>query len=162
MKTLTEQLAGCNLTEHCQRQIVVAEALSWLGTPHVREARIKGVGVDCAELLAGVFINSGLLEPFAIPHHGALWHLHASREVYLEEIGEYLYPKDSAPLPGDVALFHVKRAYAHGGIVIDWPTKIIHCLHTGGVQWGDASRDAFLIMEQRKWPPKFFTYWKPE
>ena len=30
------------------RERVVAEALSWLGTPYAHRQRLKGVGVDCA------------------------------------------------------------------------------------------------------------------
>lgn len=34
-----------------QRAAVIAEAESWLSTPYHHEARIKGHGVDCAQIL---------------------------------------------------------------------------------------------------------------
>lgn len=33
-----------------QRAAVAQEALAWLGTPYHHHARIKGVGVDCAQI----------------------------------------------------------------------------------------------------------------
>jgi NlpC/P60 family putative phage cell wall peptidase len=36
------------------RQQIVTEARSWIGTPFRHQARLKGVGVDCAGLLIGV------------------------------------------------------------------------------------------------------------
>ena len=156
-RSLTTAAASA-LIEKVQRQNVVREALEWLGTPYISEARVKGTGTDCAMFLAGVFINAGLIEPFKVPHYPAQWHLHSSDERYLREITRFL-SEIRQPLPGDVAVFHVKHAYAHAGIVVEWPQKVIHCNIRGGVQWGDASREAFLIMEQRQFPPKFFSYW---
>ena len=43
------------------RQSIVAEALSWEGTPYHHHGRIKGVGVDCAMILAEVYHAVGLL-----------------------------------------------------------------------------------------------------
>lgn len=120
---------------------------------------MKGVGADCAQFLIGVYVGAGLLEPFKTPHLSSQWHLHATTEMYLERMIPYAKEIDSPPGVGDVATFHIKRAYAHAGIVVEWPHKIIHCLHRGGVQWGDASRDALLILEARTFPPKFFSYW---
>lgn len=159
---LTEAMRECPVLEHTQRILVLEEAVSWLDTPYIAEARIKGAGTDCAQFLAEVYVHAGVVAPFKVVHHGALWHLHSSEELYLRELTKYAHEIQGPPLPGDIAVFHVKRAYAHAGIVIEWPTKILHCLQRGGVQWGDASRDAFLIMEQRQYPPKFFSLWKRE
>lgn len=149
------------LLEKVQRQDVVREALEWLGTPFISEARVKGVGTDCAEFLIGVYVNAGVMQPFKNPHLPRQWHLHATEEEYVKRLVPHVSEIWSDPLPGDIALFHVKKAYAHAGIVVEWPHKIIHCAYRGGVQWGDASRDAFLIMEQRDFPVRFFTHWWP-
>lgn len=142
------------------RAQIVAEARSWIGTPYISSARVKGVGTDCAQFLVGTYVNAGVLAPFTIPHHPAQWHLHSGDERYLAELQKHSF-EVSSPNVGDMAVFHIKKAYAHAGIVIEWPT-IIHCLNRGGVQWGDASRDALLIMERRSFPVKFFSLWKPE
>lgn len=159
MISLTEQMADRTHAERIQRQNVIREAIEWIGTPFISEARVKGVGADCAEFMAGVFINAGLIKPFQVEHLPAMWHLHAPAEEYFKRISPYASPIDGPPIAGDFAFFHVKKAYAHAGIVVEWPHKIIHCVHRGGVQWGDASRDAFLIMEARTFPPKFFSFW---
>ena len=36
------------------RDDIIAEARTWIGTPHVHQARIRGVGVDCIGLVVGV------------------------------------------------------------------------------------------------------------
>ena len=43
------------------RQQVVAEALSWIGTPYIKNGRVKGVGADCATILFCVYRNCGLV-----------------------------------------------------------------------------------------------------
>lgn len=45
------------------RAMVVAEARSWLNTPWQHQARMKGVGVDCAGLVIGVARALGLVPP---------------------------------------------------------------------------------------------------
>jgi cell wall-associated NlpC family hydrolase len=159
---LIQALGKCPIKEYEQRLSVIEEAETWLNTPFICEARVKGAGADCAQFLAGVYINAGIIEPFKVPHYPAQWHLHSSEERYLRELVHYAHEIPAPALPGDIAVFHVKRAYAHAGIIVEWPQRILHCLNRGGVQWGDASRDAFLIMEQREFPPKFFSLWNQE
>lgn len=159
---LIQALGKCPIEEYEQRLSVIEEAETWLNTPYICEARVKGAGADCAQFLAGVYINARIIEPFKVPHYPAQWHLHSSEERYLRELVHYAHEISAPALPGDIAVFHVKRAYAHAGIVVEWPRRILHCLNRGGVQWGDASRDAFLIMEQRAFPPKFFSLWNHE
>lgn len=159
MIDLTSALTDIANAERVQRHNVVREATEWLKTPYISEARVKGVGADCAQFLIGVFVNCGLIDSFTVEHYPAGWHLHSNDERYLRDLTKYCGEISGPPLPGDVVAFHIKHAYAHAGIVVEWPRNIIHCTHKGGVQWGDASRDAFLIMEARKFPPKFFSYW---
>jgi len=156
---LGETLQSLPHAEHLQRIAVIEEALEWLHTPFVSEGRVKTAGTDCAQFLACVFINTHLIPPFEKEHLPEQWHLHTSEEKYIDRVLQHAGEIEGPPLPGDIALFHVKKAYAHGGIVLDWPKTIIHCLRRGGVQWGDPSRDAFLIMEQRQHPPRFFSVW---
>ena len=33
---------------------IILEAMDWVGTPYHHQARVKKVGVDCAQLVAGV------------------------------------------------------------------------------------------------------------
>jgi len=114
------------MDENEERARVVAEARRWLGTPYHSHADLVGVGVDCGMLLVRVFVDTGLCDPFDPRPYPRDWHLHRSDEKYLgfvfERTGEVALPK-----PGDVALFHVGRVYAHGAIVSGSdPIRIIH------------------------------------
>lgn len=106
------------------RAAIVAEAMSWKGTPWHHRARLKGVGVDCAQFLAGVFEALGLVPPLDLGHYPPDWHLHQDRPRFLENLAQHADPID-APLSGDIAMFKFGRHAAHGSIVIAWPL-IIH------------------------------------
>lgn len=58
------------------RRAVVAEALTWLRTPYHHAARIKGVGVDCAQFLIAVYAATGLIDDFTPDRYPPDWHLH--------------------------------------------------------------------------------------
>ncbi len=50
------------------RETVVAQAREWLGTPYHHQARLRGVGVDCAGLVIGVARELGMVAPdFDVP-----------------------------------------------------------------------------------------------
>jgi cell wall-associated NlpC family hydrolase len=106
------------------RSAVVAEALSWLGTPYHHAARIKGAGVDCAQILIAVFEATGLIEEFKPAEYPRDWMMHRSEEVFLSHIHSRSI-EVVTPQPGDVALYRVGRCFAHGAIVIDWP-RVVH------------------------------------
>lgn len=117
--------------ERAQREAVVAEALSWVGTPYLHEGRVKGAGVDCAMLIADVFCQCGLI-PWVDPRpYSAQFHLHHAEERYLGFLQEYTFPV-STPLPGDIATFQVGLCVSHAGIVVEWPV-IVHSYAQAGV-----------------------------
>ena len=109
------------------REKVVDEARRWIGTPYHSGARLKRVGVDCGQLLIGVYadaevIPQGDCEP---GHYPFDWHLHRSDELYLSWVEKYCDITGDDPLPGDIAVFKFGRCVSHAGIVLAWP-KIIH------------------------------------
>lgn len=107
------------MTEELQRTAVVAEALSWIGTPYHHHGRIKGVGVDCAQILAAVFEACGLLPALDLGHYPREWHLHHGEELYLGWMTRLGAREIEAPLPGDMAVYRFGRCYAHGAIVVE-------------------------------------------
>ena len=108
-----------------QREQIVNEALTWLRTPYRHKARVKGAGVDCAQLLIGVYSACGLIEPnLTVDDYPMDWHLHRDEERYLNHVLAHAH-EVSDPQPGDVALFKFGRTVSHGAIVMDWP-YIIH------------------------------------
>lgn len=111
-----------------QRQAVVDEALTWLRTPYISGQMVKGAGCDCLTLLAGTFINVGLVAPFPIPRYSADWFFNQSKETYLEGLLQYCIEQEDPsyiPQPGDALLWKFGNCYSHGALVLDYP-QIIH------------------------------------
>lgn len=109
------------------REKAVAESLLWMRTPHRNGARVKGAGVDCAQILIAVYESAGVLDPGECNPgpYPADFALHRSDQSYLAWVEKYCDPVDGLPLPGDIAVFHFGRSVSHAGIVLEWP-RIIH------------------------------------
>lgn len=111
------------------RSAVVAEALTWRLTPYHHDARIRGVGVDCAHLLIGVFAAVGMIAEFDPPYYPRDWMMHRDEERFLETMRDHAVrefdPACERPMAGDAVLYKVGRCFAHGAVVIDWPL-ILH------------------------------------
>jgi cell wall-associated NlpC family hydrolase len=116
------------------RARLVAIARSWIGTPYVKGARIKGAGVDCGTFLGEVLIEAGLATCEAV--YGGLgvyqqdWWQHASEEMYMlrvlrhaQKAMEGVAYRTTKIEPGNLILARVvgSRKYNHGAIVLDWP-----------------------------------------
>jgi hypothetical protein len=129
------------VTVQLQRQAVVEEALTWLGTPFEYGQCVKGVGVDCGRFPAAVFDRAGVkqIDILKIPQIPAYWFLHKREgvpspylEIFLKYTTEYVPPPGTVPEPGDIVLAKEARDWAHAAIVIAWP-KVIgaayeHCV----------------------------------
>lgn len=104
------------------RAAIVAEALSWKGTPYHHRQRVKRAGVDCAQILVAVFVAVGLIEDFDTGDYPRDWMLHRDEQRFRRFVLNHADLICRADLlPGDVALYEVGRCFAHGAIVIDWP-----------------------------------------
>ena len=127
------------------RDDVVKEAMTWLRTPYHSGAKVKGVGVDCGQLLIGVYEGAGILPVGECNpgYYSPEWHLHRSEEKYLHWIKKYCDEISDEPLPGDIAVFQFGRCVSHAGIILGWP-RIIHAYVGMGVIISDVS-EAILI-----------------
>lgn len=113
------------------RYRIVAEARSWIGTPFHHQQCVKGHGVDCIQLVAGVGSALGLCE-----------RIHASKSTYrrLPSPRTLLAGLESALvrvtelLPGDVVAIEWRAGLpTHVGIFTEEDT-IIHSMESmGGV-----------------------------
>ena len=114
------------MTEQEQRQLVLAEAISWLGTKFHENACIKNVGTDCGRFLCACYSAGGILVPdlkdIALFPHG--WHLNKSDERYFNLISQFTKITLN-PQPADIVMYKIGRGYAHSGIIVNYPT-IIH------------------------------------
>ena len=122
------------------RDDVIAEANTWIATKYHPNARIKGVGVDCGQLLIAVYESAGIIPPGDCNpgYYPFDWHLHRSEEKYLSWIKRYCDTTEETPLPGDIAVFQFGRCVSHAGIVLEWP-KIIHSYVGMGVIISDVN-----------------------
>ena len=143
------------MDEAQQRSAVVAEARSWIGTPYHSNARIKCVGVDCAQFPAAVYHQAGIISEVPMEAYSPQWHMHQDEERYIKQVLEYAFEIEGEPKVADFVMFHVGRVWAHGAIILDWP-QIIHSVSGMGVMFGDAGREPFggkLLRDRR---PRFF------
>jgi len=127
------------------RQLIVKEALEFIGTPYHHHGRIKGAGVDCAMLPAEVMHAAGVV-PRLEPEYSPQWMLHRDEEQYLAWVRPYAREITREEVqPGDLAIWKFGRTYSHSAIVIDPPTVIHAMQRAGAVVLGDMDRDGDLI-----------------
>jgi NlpC/P60 family putative phage cell wall peptidase len=115
-----------------KRQDIVAEAMSWLGTPYHHHASQKGLGVDCVHLLCAVYEACGVMPPFDPGHYPVDWHMHRSEEPDLQGLEKQGVVRTGAPHVGDVAIFRFGRTFSHAGVYVA-RNQIIHAYKGAGV-----------------------------
>lgn len=110
------------------RERIAAEARAWLGTPYHRHACIKGIGVDCAQILIAVYASVGLVDQIDAGNYASDWHLHRREEVYVDWLDRYGERIERAQVQlGDVALFKFDLTHSHSGIVVGTnPLTFVH------------------------------------
>lgn len=101
-----------------QRDLVLAEAATWLGTPYHHHGRVKGAGVDCAMFLCEVFEACGLVPRIEPGFYPPDWHLHRGEELFAGWLARHArqLADGELPHPGDVLLFRFGRTFSHGSI----------------------------------------------
>jgi len=129
---------------------VVQIARSWIGTPYVHQASVKGAGCDCLGLLRGVFRELSGEEAETPPPYSPDWAEATGAETLysamLRHLSEIELP---APAPGDIALFRMapRSPAKHCGIVAmrDGRLSLIHARQNKQV-----SEERFSAFWQRK------------
>lgn len=124
---------------------VVEIARSFVGTAYHHRGRIKGVGIDCAQLLVEVYAEAGLIERFDTGEYPMDWALHRGEERFLGFVAQHAEPTAYA-LAGDVLLFRYGRCYSHGAIVVD-DRLMVHAFIERGVEL--VERDEFAHRPHR-------------
>ena len=102
-----------------QADCIVVEARSWIGTPYVHQASVKGAGTDCLGLLRGVWRAVLGREPMLVPAYTPDWDEAAASEVLMSAAEQCLRRKPlSAAALGDVLLFRMRDEFVakHLGI----------------------------------------------
>jgi NlpC/P60 family putative phage cell wall peptidase len=102
-----------------QADRIVVEARSWIGTPYVHQASVKGAGTDCLGLLRGVWRAVIGPEPMPVPAYTSDWDEAAASEVLTSAAEHCLRRKLLADAAlGDVLLFRMRDDFVakHLGI----------------------------------------------
>ena len=138
--------------KNSKRLELVECAKTWLLTPFHHEAKVKGHGVDCLQLIIGVYQEAGLLPDDVqkeVYHYAYDEHLHNADEQYIEALESHGWLEVEFPESGDVVLFKVGKRFSHGAIIVDYPL-CIHAYIKLGVCYFDALQDANLGNNERK------------
>ena len=134
------------------RRRVVEIAESWIGTRFHDCAGLKGVGVDCANLVAKVFEEAALVETINIPHYTPHFYLHSEGEILCEELLKYAREITEAEiLPADLVVYKIGRAFAHVAIVCEWPRYVIHAHKPSGAVIGSHVEHRELMDRPRRY-----------
>jgi cell wall-associated NlpC family hydrolase len=130
------------IEEKLGRPAIIAEARSWVGTAWHHMGRLKGIGVDCAMLLAEVYERAGVIGRVYVEPYPMQWHLHRDDERLKEIVAGYAHEILRADAkPGDMVLVKYGRAFSHGGIIVDGEgLTIVHAVNGSGVILEDISR----------------------
>lgn len=110
------------------RQVILAEARDWIGTPYQHQASAKHAGCDCLGLVRGVWRALYGQEPEAAPPYTPDWAERAGAETLLAAARRHLVEiKISEAQPGDVLLFRMDGAApAKHAAILDDGGCIIH------------------------------------
>lgn len=99
---------------------VIVEARSWIGTPYVHQASVKGAGCDCLGLLRGVWREVFGAEPEAVPRYTADWSEPQGEELLLAAALRHLRSVQGDVIgAGEVLLFRMREGAVakHVGLV---------------------------------------------
>lgn len=118
----------------CTRSELIAEALTFLGTPYKLHQSCKGAGCDCAGFCYAVWRNVGLLPEGTLPQRlSSQWYLHRTDEIIVNNLkahGAQEIPLSEAK-PGDVLTFQYGRAQSHMAFLLE-RNRVIHSWQAGG------------------------------
>lgn len=88
---------------------IVTAARTWIGTPYLHQASVRGAGADCLGLLRGVWRDVLGGEPVAVPAYTPDWSEPEGDERLWAAAIEHLCPVDISPVgAGDILLFRMR------------------------------------------------------
>ncbi len=120
--TLSHKGRGGDVAPPEYRTAIVAEAVSWVGTPYRHQGSLKGIGCDCLGLVRGVWRAVYGDEPEASPAYTPDWAEASGRETLAEAAARHMTAVAvNAAEVGDVLLFRWRENLPakHAGILVD-------------------------------------------
>lgn len=110
------------------RELVVAEALTWVGTPYRHRGRLRGVGCDCLGLVRGVWLAIYGQEAEQPGPYAPDWAEAGGGDALLEAARRHCLEKALADAqPGDLLIFRWRAdtPAKHAGILVSG-NRFIH------------------------------------
>ncbi len=118
-----------NTTGRVKQLQLTAE--DWLGTPFIARASIKHAGADCVGLVAGIYVEVGVLKKFEPTKYSMDEGQHLANSKVLGWFNgrpEFRQLEDhNEAKPGDTLCFHLGRVEHHTGLMLEGG-KFIHAL----------------------------------
>jgi NlpC/P60 family putative phage cell wall peptidase len=138
-----------------ERTQIIRIARSWIGTPYIHQASVKGVGCDCLGLLRGVWRELHGDEPESAPPYSPDWAEATGEETLYMALSRHLREIDKRDMaPGDIALLRMlpRGPAKHCGILASNPhgQTLIHARQNTQV-----SEETFSIVWRRKFVAAF-------
>ena len=123
-----------------QREVALrAEIESWLGTPFLHTGKVKGVGVDCVQLVGQLMLSAGVVDRYDFGFYPLDWSQHRDRSIiidYIEATARFIsVDADRTARFGDIAMFRIGRCVHHCGVMVS-PVVFVHALARGRVCYG--------------------------
>lgn len=118
---------------------IVLATRSWLGTPYVHQASVKGAGTDCLGLIRGVWRDVFGQEPEEVPAYTQDWSEASGKEVLWQAARRRLraLPQNTPLAEGQVLLFRMRDGMVakHLGLVsrVEGVPAFIHAYSGQGV-----------------------------
>jgi len=120
-----------------EKQARLAEvARRWLGTPFHPHACILQVGVDCVNLLAAIFKDTGALDGYEFPDYTMDGGDHRDTSQVLDWLDRHprfgRLSAEESTQPGDLLCFRLGRVPHHVGLLVSG-NRFIHAIRNYGV-----------------------------
>lgn len=138
-----------------QREALVKETKSWIGTPYRGWSCLKGCGTDCGQLLYGIYHACGFVPVLDLPKDYSLQAAqHQASTEYVDTVGAYFDEIAEADVkPADIVVYKLGLAYSHAAVVVRWPDYLVHAVGRHGVSGVHGSKHPLFRGRERK----FFT-----
>lgn len=143
--------------EHLRKLYQVAN--TWMGTPFMLNAAVRGAGVDCVRFVAEVMKECGQLPHYEFPHYT----IDGGDHLKASLVEQWLRPHplftgialDQLRYPGDVMEFRVGRGVTHhvGLYMGDAFQRIWSAAGTDGVQ--------VRTLRDNTWGKRLVRVWRP-
>jgi NlpC/P60 family putative phage cell wall peptidase len=101
---------------------IVAEARSWIGTPYVHQAAVKGVATDCLGMIRGLWRMRYGADPKGVPAYSADWgEPQRDERLWQSAIDHFDDVSDQPMQAGQVILFRMREGWVakHLGVVAE-------------------------------------------